>query len=101
MKRIDFETEKVYHDNGITKWYIDKHFNEYLLSQQADNLPIIKGFGCFIVKGDDIEDYVLVDANQNVLASFEYTLEGYGQMEARINIMKIDKHYDSYEESNI
>jgi len=94
MKRIDFNTAKPMFDNGHCKWYIDKHFQMYLENQQALNLPKLKGLGCFIVKGPDIEDYVLIDSEQNILASFKYTQEGFRQMEARINIIKISKHYD-------
>jgi hypothetical protein len=97
MKKINFDTEKPIFDNGHCKWYLDKHFQMYLTNQQAENLPRLEDLRCFIVKGPDIEDYVLIDDKQNILASFKYTQEGFGQMEARINIMKISKNYNDHE----
>ena len=97
MVKIDFNKEKCAFDNGTCKWYIDKHFQNYIENEQKINLPKLKGYGCFIVKGKDIEDYVLIDHKQNIIASYHYNGEGYGQMEAMINIMKVSKHYDDCE----
>jgi len=103
MKRIDFEKEPVFFDSGYAKWYSDKFFQRYLKNEQAENLPVLEGYGCFIVKGKDrdIEDYVLIDKNQNVIAGYTYNLGGFDQMMCRINIMKINKHFDEYEKSNV
>lgn len=99
--RIDFATEKPDFDNGQTKWYIDKHLQSYIENSQADNLPSLKGLGIFVVKGDNVEDYVLINDKQAVLASFNYTMEGLEQMTARINMYKVSKHYDKHEQAHI
>lgn len=101
MNKIDFGKTKPDFVNGDFKWYIDKHFQNYIENEQADNLPKLKGFGCFVVKSKDVEDYVLIDNKQNVIDGYPYTLKGYGQMVAKINIIKISKHYDEYEKANI
>lgn len=101
MKKIDFEKSKPDFTNGDLKWYIDKHLQSYIENKQANNLPKLKGYGCFIVKGPDVEDLVLIDNKQNVIDGYPYTLEGYGQMEAKINIIKISKHFDEYEKVNV
>jgi len=101
MIKIDFEKTKPDFVNGEFKWYIDKHFQNYIENKQADNLPKLNGFGCFVVKSNDIEDYVLIDDKQNVIDGYSYTIDGYGQMEAKINILKISKHYDEYEKANV
>jgi len=44
----------------------------------------------------------LIDNRQNVIDAYKYSLEGYEQMTAKINIIKISKHFDDYDnESNI
>ena len=101
MNKIDFEKTKPDFINRGFKWYIDKHFQNYIENEQADNLPKLKGFGCFVVKSKDVEDYVLIDNKQNVIAGYPYTLEGYEQMEVKINMIKISKHYDEYEKTNV
>lgn len=101
MKEINFEETKPYFENGDFKWYVDKHFQNYIENKQADNLPELDGLGCFVVKGKDTEDYVLIDDKQNVISAYPYTLEGYGQMEAKINIIKVSKHFDEHEKTNI
>jgi len=101
MTKVDFTKEIPFFENENFKWYIDKHFQNYLEKEQADNLPKLKGLGCFVVKGIDIEDFVLIDSKQNILASYPYTFNGYEQMEAKINIIKILKHYDKHEKNNI
>lgn len=101
MNKIDFEKTKPDFINGDFKWFIDKHFKNYIETEQANNLPKLKGFGCFVVKNKDVKDYVLIDNKQNVIDAYPYTLEGYGQMEAKINIIKISKYYDECEKANI
>lgn len=101
MKKIDFNKTDPYFVNGDFKWYIDTHFQNYIETKQADNLPKLKGLACFVVKNNDIEDYVLIDNKQNVIDGYPYTFEGYGQMEAKINIIKISKHFDEYEKTNV
>lgn len=101
MNKIDYSKEKPMFDNGHCKWYINKYFQNYLNTQQADNLPKLKGFGCFVVKGTDIEDLVLIDSKQNILGSYPNTNIGYEQMETKINIFKIIKTFDEYEKTNI
>lgn len=87
-------------DNGEFKWYIDPYFQEYLQNTQAENLPKIKDLACFVVKGKNILDYVLIDNKQNVIDAYSYP-DGFEQMEAKINIIKITKHFDGYEKNNI
>ena len=94
MKKIDFDKTTPDFINGDFKWYIDKYFTEYIESEQAVNLPKLSGLGCFIVKSNDIEDFVLIDDKQNVIAGYNYGLCGFEQMVAKINILKISKHYD-------
>lgn len=101
MDKIDFEKTEPYFVNGDFKWYVDKHFQDYIENQQAYNLPKLKGLFCFIVKNKDIEDYVLIDDKQNVIGGYGYNFVGYEQMEALINIIKISKHYDEYERVNV
>ena len=101
MKRINFDTIKPDFTNVQFKWYKDNHFNTYLTNKQARNLPRLKGLGVFIVKSDDIEDYVLINNKQEVISYYPYTFEGYGQMEAKINIIKVAKHFDDYEGKDI
>jgi hypothetical protein len=93
MRRIDFDKEVPEFDNGDFKWYVDKYFQDYLENQQAENLPKLKGLGCFIVKGKDVEDYVLIDSYQNVLGGYSYDSNGFDQMTAKINILKISKNF--------
>jgi len=101
MIKIDFNKETPTFVNDEFKWYLDKHFQKYLEHEQADNLPKLNGLGCFVVKSKDVEDYVLIDNKQNVISAYPYTPEGEDQMTAKINIIKISKHYDDYEKSNI
>ena len=100
-KRIDFDKEIPAHQNAKTKWYINNELQSYIENKQAENLPKLKGFGAFVVTGVNIEDYVLIDNKQNVLGSYCYNNEGYEQMIAKINIIKIDKAYKNHEEANV
>jgi hypothetical protein len=101
MIKIDFDKTKPDFVNGDFKWYIDKHFQNYIENKQAENLPKLIGLGCFIVKSIEVEDYVLIDNKQNVIDAYPYTFEGYGQMEAKINSIKIHKHFEEYEKTNV
>lgn len=101
MTKIDFKNIKADFVNEGYKWYIDEYFQNYIENKQANNLPELEGLACFIVKSKDVEDYVLIDNKQNVIDGYPYTLEGYGQMEVKINIIKISKHFKEYEEANI
>ena len=101
MTKIDFDKTKPCFVNGEFRWYVDKYLQDYIENKQADNLPKLNGFGCFVVKGKDVEDYVLIDNKQNIIDGYPYTLEGYGQMEAKINIIKISKHFDEHEKFNV
>lgn len=99
MKTIpqeNFDNKKPDFDSGTHKWYLDSYFNDYIRTEQKDNLPKLKGLGCFVVISNDggERDYVLIDGKQNVLSAYPYTVEGYGQMEAKINILKVLEHYE-------
>lgn len=87
-------------DNGESKWYLDPHFQEYLQNEQDENLPKLENLACFVVKGKYITDYVLIDNEQNVIDAYSYP-EGFEQMEAKINIIKVSKAFDSHEKNNI
>jgi hypothetical protein len=99
--KIDFNKTKPDFVNGNFKWYLDKHFKNYIENEQAENLPKLNKIACFVVKGNEVEDYVLIDNKQNILGAYPYTFEGYGQMEAKINIIKIHQHFEEYEKSNV
>lgn len=93
--KINFDVDKPYFQDGNTKWYLSKYLNDYLTEKQASNLEPLKNLYCFIVKGDDdVEDLVLVDNQQNVINYTSYNLSGYEQMIAHINILKISKHFE-------
>jgi len=100
MNKIDFKNTTPNFINGDFKWYIDKHFQNYIENEQTFNLPKLKGIACFVVKNKDIENYVLIDNKQNIIDEYPYTLGGYVQMEAKINIIKISKCSDECEKSN-
>jgi hypothetical protein len=93
MYRINFNNTEPDFDNGEFKWYFDKHFQSIIQNEQAENLPKLKGLGCFVVKSKDVEDYVLIDSKQNIIASYPYTTYGHEQMDSRIKIIKISKHF--------
>lgn len=97
MNKIDFEKTKPDFVNGDFKWYIHKDLQNYIEKEQADNLPALKGFGCFVVKSQDVEDYVLIDNKQNVVDGRPCTLQGYEQIQTKINMFKIAKHYEQHD----
>jgi len=97
MNKLNFNEETPTFENGDFKWFLCKYFQQYLTNEQADNLPKLENLGCFIVKNKEIEDYVLIDNNQNVIVGYTYTYGGHEQMEHMINIIKINEHYDKEE----
>ena len=101
MNKIDFEKDNPYYVNGDFKWYVDKYFQDYIENKQAENLPRLKGFGCFVVKNNDTEDYVLIDNKQNIIDACKYNYEGFEHMQAKINIIKISQHFEEYENNNV
>lgn len=98
---IDFTNKEPVFDNGQCKWFSNTHFNKYLRTKQADNLPKLTTFMCFDVTGDNIDDLVLIDGKQNILGAYPNDYNGYEQMTAKINILKISKSFDNYEKTNI
>lgn len=101
MEIIDFEKVEPFYQNDVTKWYIDKKLQTYIGTEQKYNLPILENFYAFAVIGNSISDYVLIDDKQNIFGTYNYTPEGYGQMIAKINFLKIDKHFDENEKANV
>lgn len=87
-----------YYVSGKFKWYLCDHINKYLIREQADNLPTLNNITCFIVINDDtnINDLVLLERNE-IIKHYSNTLEGYDQLIAFINILKVDKHYKTHE----
>lgn len=94
ITRIDFENTKPYLDNGTCKWYVDQELNRYIQKQQDFNLPKLNGYFCFVVKGDE-ENYVLINDRQQVITDYVYSFEGYGLMQAYINMLKIAKYFSN------
>ena len=98
MNKINFQTAQPDFDNGTCKWYIEPYFNKYIKNQQDFNLPALTGLFCFAVKGQGIEDLVLLNSNQAILASYRYDFNGFDQMIAFINMLKISEYYDENEQ---
>lgn len=94
--QITLKTKPTF-DNGVCKWYLHDYINKYIKEQNAFNLLPIENMACFIVKGYDVDDLVLIDDKQNVVKSYFNTVEGYEQMLAFINMIKISKYYDNCE----
>ena len=83
------------------KWYSEDKLNNKINSKEAENLPILENIACFrVIEENGTDEYVLIDNKQNILKTYKFTIEGYRQMEAFINILKISKHYDEYEKAN-
>lgn len=95
MEDRDFSKEKPFFDNGQFKWYSDNHFKRLIENEQADNLPKLKNLFCFVVIGNEIKDYVLIDNNQNVIAGYPYNNDGFEKMEVKIKMLKIIKHFNN------
>lgn len=93
------DTETLFFDNGNVKWYKQHHFTDKIETQEASNLPKLKNLGVFRVENreEGINDLVLINDKQQVLKYYNYNLDGIGQMEAFINMLKIQKHYDDTE----
>jgi hypothetical protein len=91
--------ETPYWINGDFKWYIDKKYQNYLATEQAENLPKLTNLGVFRVVNEveGIDDYVLIDDNQNAIKNYTYSPQGAEQLVAFINILKVSKHYDDNE----
>ena len=101
MKKIDFDNTKPYFIDGDFKWYIDREFQDYIENKQAFNLPKLEGIGCFVVKSETVEDYVLIDNKQNIIEACPYNNQGYDKMETKIKIIKIATHYDQCEKNDV
>ncbi len=95
MIKLDFENTTPYFINGEIIWYIDVYFNKYIRTKQAFNLPELQYYLCCIVKNKSEISYVLINDMREVVKDANYNLEGYGQMEAYINILKIAKHFSN------
>ena len=93
--------ETPYYINGDFKWYTDKKYQSYLTTEQAENLPKLTNLGVFRVvnEKENIDDYVLIDSNQQPIKSYFYNSKGAEQLEAFINILKVSKHFDENEKS--
>lgn len=91
--------ETPYWINGHFKWYIDKKYQDYLTTEQAENLPKLTNLGVFRVinEKENTDDYVLIDDKQQPLKSYTYSVQGAEQLEAFINILKVSKYYDENE----
>ena len=91
---INFDIDKPYFVDGTTKWFYSINLNDYIQNKQSFNLLGLKKLFCFVVKGEDVNDLVLIDDKQNVLTFYNYSHSGYEQMIAFINMLKISKYYD-------
>lgn len=99
MRNIDYVNQKPYFIHGDLKWYIHPWLQNFLVTQNDVNLPALKDLCVFVVKGNngeyDIEDYVLINNKQEIIAT--YKADGFEQMEAKIKLLKISKHYEDSE----
>ena len=104
MKLIDFEKEEPFFVNGAIRWYLDKYFQQYINNQQAENLPKLEDIAVFVVCANNgieqIRDYVIVDNNQNIVATYNYPHD-FEQVEAKLNMLKLLKHFDNGEQDDI
>lgn len=91
--------EQPYWINGNFKWYIDKKYQKYIDCEQAENLPRLEGLGIFRVvnEKENIDDYVLIDDKRNPIKNYKYSGSGAEQLEAYLNVLKVSKHFDSFE----
>lgn len=98
FQRIDFDkTEPFFVNDEGSRWYFDTYLQKYIRIENDYNLPALDGVHAVVVinaEGDSCE-YVLLDNQQNVLKNYPYCFEGYGQMIAFINFMKLDKYFDN------
>jgi len=100
MYKPDFKTLKPNFQSEDFKWYLDVELQKKIETNEFENLPSLKDLYCFIVINEtkNISDYVLIDNNQNVISSYDYSFNGYEQMIAKINIIKISQHFDEHEQ---
>jgi hypothetical protein len=96
FNRIDFTTEKPFWVNGDFSWYFDEYLQKYIRSQQ-ENLPPLKNLNACICHNakTEVKDYLLVDNQQKIMGNYRYTSEGFEQMIAKINILKVSKQFDN------
>lgn len=94
MRNDNLQTRMPSFEYKEFRWFVETDLQKYIKTQQSSNKPALDNIACFIVTSDGEPVYVLIDDKQNVLAEYNYTLEGYGQMEAMINVIKISKHFD-------
>lgn len=99
FNKINITKDKPFFTDGNSNWYFDKYLQDYIRSKQAENLPKLNNVNaCIAINTDrNMQDYVLMDNNQDVLGVYPYTFEGFDQMIAKINIIKISKHFDDDE----
>lgn len=83
--------------NGDFKWYEDEKNQSFLESKNSFNLPSLDNLKCCIVinKKENIEDFVLIDYNQNILCSYPTSKQH--EYETKIKMFKIKKYYDEHE----
>lgn len=83
---------------GDHKWYECEYVDKYIQTEQAYNLPKLEKLMCFIVINEqmNLNDIVLVDYD-HILKAYSNTLNGYDQMIAFINILKVDEHFKKFE----
>lgn len=88
--------------NGDFKWYRDEKTQKFLSSENDFNLPALKNLHCCIVinEKEGVCDYVLLDEKQNIICGYEYPNQ-YHEYETKIKMLKIIKHYDDHEKTNV
>lgn len=84
--------------NGDFKWYFDERNQKFLTTENDHNLPALKNLQCCIVinEKENINDFVLIDTNQNIICSYSYPSKQH-EYETKIKMLKINKHYDESE----
>jgi len=98
FKKINFELEKPYFDNGVCKWYVDKYFLDFINNKQDFNLPKLDNVFCFITTNlKDVYDYVVINNKQEVLFTYKYDSNGFEQLLFKLKFCKISKYYDEHE----
>ena len=87
--------EKPYFENGTTKWYKDEELTDFATQRQNDNTPSLGKVVCFVVIGEGIPDYVLIDDKQNVLLTSHYGVNhSVDTMKTRITALKVSNSYE-------
>lgn len=95
MLNFDFKKNKPKFINGEFEWYLFEDIQKKIDSEQANNLPKLDNVFCFIVKSKTICDIVLIDNKQNVIDSKPYNYQGIEEIEVKISMMKIYKHFNN------